>query len=462
MKIKALSVLPILCVYWFNAQNTNAQQEEPTVYQVGVAEVDVTPNFPIRLRGYSGRVTESTGIVQRLWAKALMIQSSQRPPALLITLDNCLVPAALREKVAKRLHRRVGLLPDRLSITATHTHNGPILAGMSKTLYCHPLPKEHRENIERYTKELIDKLEQVAITAFKNPQPAHLAWAKSNASFARNRRTKGGPVDHDLPVLVAKDLEGKLRAVYLSYACHCTTLSHNQISGDWAGYAQESIQRRYPGTIALVSAGCGADSNPVRSQKPQDEVASIHGREIGTKVTLLLQQKLRPLSGPLNVMFSTVDLHLAPLPSRAEWERRAQRDSDRGGTVGFHARVHLNRLDRGEPLKTKVPLPVQTWRFGNSLAIVFLGGEVVADYSLRLKKELDAERVWINSYANDVPCYIPSERVLREGGYEGGGAMTFHDWAAPFRPGIEQKIVDEVHYQLTDRYRLQPGVRNNP
>ena len=107
MKIKALSVLPILCVYWFNAQNTNAQQEELTVYQVGVAEVDVTPNFPIRLRGYSGRVTESTGIVQRLWAKALMIQSSQRPPALLITLDNCLVPAALREKVAKRLHRRV-------------------------------------------------------------------------------------------------------------------------------------------------------------------------------------------------------------------------------------------------------------------------------------------------------------------------------------------------------------------
>mgnify|MGYP002525145280 FL=1 len=154
-------MLPLLCVYLFNAQNTNAQQEEPTVYQVGVAAVDVTPDYPIRLRGYSGRVTESTGVVQRLWAKALMIQSPQRPPALLITLDNCLVPAALREQVAKRLHRRVGLLPVRLSITATHTHSGPILAGMSKTLYCHPLPQEHREHIERYTRELIDKLEQV-------------------------------------------------------------------------------------------------------------------------------------------------------------------------------------------------------------------------------------------------------------------------------------------------------------
>ena len=441
---------------------TTAQREDPTVYQVGVAAVDVTPDYPIRLRGYSGRVTESTGVVQKLWAKALMIQSPQRPPALLIALDNCLVPAALREQVAKRLHRRVGLLPDRLSITATHTHSGPILAGMSKTLYCHPLPQEHREHIERYTRELIDKLEQVALAAFKNSQPAHLAWARGNASFARNRRTKGGPVDHDLPVLVVKDLAGKLRAIYLSYACHCTTLSHNRISGDWAGYAQESIQRRHPGAIALVSVGCGADSNPVRGGGPPDEVAAMHGREIGARVARLLQQKLRPLSGPLNVMFSTVDLHLAPLPSRAEWERRAQRDADRGGTVGFHARVHLERLDRGEVLRTKVPLPVQTWKFGSSLAIVFLGGEVVVDYALRLKQELDAQRVWINSYANDVPCYIPSERVLREGGYEGGGAMTFHDWAAPFRPGLEQKIVDEVRYQLTDRFRRYPDVGNSP
>ncbi len=439
---------------------TTAQRDEPTVYQVGVAAVDVTPDYPIRLRGYSGRVTESTGVVQRLWAKAMMIQSPQRQPALLITLDNCLVPAALRAHVAERLQRRVGLLPDRLSITATHTHNGPILAGMSETLYCHPLPQEHREHIERYTKELIDKLEQVAISAFENSQPAHLGWARGNVAFARNRRTKGGPVDHDLPALVVKDLAGRLRAVYLSYACHCTTLSHNRLSGDWAGYAQESIQRSFPGAIALVSVGCGADANPVRGGGPPDEVAAMHGREIGVEVGRLLQQELRPLKGPLNVMFSTVDLHLAPLPSRAEWERRAQRDADRGGTVGFHARVHLDRLDRGEVIKTKVPLPVQTWKFGNSLAIVFLGGEVVVDYALRLKQELDPQRVWINSYANDVPCYIPSERVLREGGYEGGGAMTFHDWAAPFRPGLEQKIVDEVHYQLTDRYRRYPDVRN--
>src|SRR5262249_56130779 len=80
--------------------------------------------------------------------------------------------------------------------------------------------------------------------------------------------------------------------------------------------------------------------------------------------------------------------------------------------------------------------------------MVFLPGEVVVDYSLRLKRELDGLRLWINAYANDAPCYIPSERVLKEGGYEGGGAMVYYDVPGPFRPGLEKKIIDAVHAQL--------------
>src|SRR5262249_58837319 len=85
--------------------------------------------------------------------------------------------------------------------------------------------------------------------------------------------------------------------------------------------------------------------------------------------------------------------------------------------------------------------------------MVFLPGEVVVDYSLRLKRELDGLRLWINAYANDAPCYIPSERVLKEGGYEGGGAMVYYDLPGPFRPGLEKKIIDAVHDQLHTHFR---------
>src|SRR6185369_14553864 len=115
---------------------------------------------------------------------------------------------------------------------------------------------------------------------------------------------------------------------------------------------------------------------------------------------------------------------------------------------GYHAQVNLARLDKGEPLPTKIAYPIQTWRFGHDLAMVFLAGEVVVDYALRLKKELDAEHLWVMAYANDAPCYIPSERVLKEGGYEGGGAMIYYDQPASFKPGLEEMIVGAVKGQV--------------
>jgi hypothetical protein len=110
--------------------------------------------------------------------------------------------------------------------------------------------------------------------------------------------------------------------------------------------------------------------------------------------------------------------------------------------------VQLERIRSGKPLPAKVDYSVQTWAFGDSLAMVFLPGEVVVDYSHRLKRELDGLRLWVNAYSNDVPCYIPSERVLKEGGYEGGGAMTYYDLPSPLQTGVEKRIIDAVKEQL--------------
>ena len=123
------------------------------------------------------------------------------------------------------------------------------------------------------------------------------------------------------------------------------------------------------------------------------------------------------------------------------------------GPKSYYAKVQLAQLDAGKKLATEVTYPVQTWKFGNTLAMVFLPGEVVVDYSLRLKKELDSTRLWINAYSNDAPAYIPSERILKEGGYEGGGAMIYYNLPAPFAAGLEDKIVAAVHAQLDDNFK---------
>jgi hypothetical protein len=256
-------------------------------------------------------------------------------------------------------------------------------------------------------------------------------------------------VDHDLPVLVVTDKKQKLRAIFASYACHCTTLGGdtNQICGDWNGYAQEYLEQDHPGAFVQVAIGCGADANP--QPRPGLDYARQHGKEIEIAVNQVLGNPLEPVTGKLECRIKTIELPFAELPSREEWEQNSRQTN----YVGYYARVNLAKLDRGEQLRTRLNYSLQTWTFGDNLAMVFLPGEVVVDYSLRLKRELDPNRLWINAYANDMPCYIPSERVLKEGGYEGGGAMVYYDQPTRFAPGIEDRIINAVHDLLPDSFR---------
>jgi hypothetical protein len=416
---------------------------------VGVARRDITPTHPIRLSGYLARKTESQAVTQRLYAKALAFGSDRQGASVLITVDATGIPASLRDEVARRLQSKRKVHPDRVAICVTHTHAAPCLEGYLPTLFGEPIPPDQQDRIARYTAEFTDALEQVALAALKNRKTSRLAFGQTNASFAANRRTAGGPVDHDVPVLTITDSRSRLRAVLANYACHCTTLggNFNEACGDWAGYAQEYLEQAHPGAIALVTIGCGADANP--APRGTLELAQQHGQSLATAITELLKGQLRPVAGPPVSRAKRIELPFDPLPTRTEWETKAAEQTP----GGYHARVNLAKLDRGETLPTTLPYLVQMWTFGDDLALVFLPGEVVVDYSTRLKREFAAARLWVNGYANGVPCYIPSERILREGGYEGGGAMIYYDQPTKLAPGLETLIVDTVHELLPRNFR---------
>lgn len=428
------------------------------VYPVGAAIQDITPDYPIRLSGFGFRRTESEGVTAPIHARALAIGSDTDGPAVFLAVDTTGVPDAVVQELGRRLAAR-GVRPDRLTVTGTHSHTAPMLSGVLPTLFGLPVPPEHQEHIDRYTKEFINGLEQAALASLNDRQPARLFWGVGEVEFAKNRRNPTGPIDHSLPVLVVKRPDGRVRAVLTTYACHAVTLSHNFIGGDWPGFAAEAFEREHPETIALVSIGCGADQNP-KSNVTGDkvDVAREQGLQLAAEVTRVLSGALRPIAGPLTTTLNRIDLPLDDLPPRSHWEQLVAK----GSYIGYHAQVQLARLDRGEALKTKISYPIQTWSFGDSLAMVFLPGEVVVDYAHRLREELDRDRVWITAYANDTPCYIPSERVLAEGGYEGAAAMTYYDWPAKLRTGVEQLIVDEVHRQIPKGYQSATQAANDP
>jgi neutral ceramidase len=166
-----------------------------------------------------------------------------------------------------------------------------------------------------------------------------------------------------------------------------------------------------------------------------------YGEDLGAEASRLVRGELKPLSGTLECQTKRIELAYDTLPTRAEWEQLA---ASSAANLSYHAKKNLARLDRGEALPTRLPYLVQRWSFGDGLAMVFLPGEITVDYSLRIKRDFDGSRLWVNGYSNDVPCYIPSRRVLEEGGYEGATAMVYYDRPNKFAPDVEERIMSAV------------------
>src|ERR1051326_60921 len=269
---------------------------------IGVAKVDVTPSEPIRLTGFASRKTNSTGVEQKIWGKALAIGSDAENPAVLMTLDNCGIAEITYRELAQRLEKKAGLKPDRLAVSCSHTHCGPCTTDWAPNIFAQDIPSEQQATIDRYTRELTDKLEKAALAALKDRRTGRLAWSQGRAGFARNRRVVQGsgvqfgdnstaPVDQSLPVLLVTDEKGQVRALVANYACHCTTIGgeFNKLCGDWAGFAQEYLERDHPGAVALITIGCGADANPFPRGGADGGLglARQHGEEIAAEVKRL-------------------------------------------------------------------------------------------------------------------------------------------------------------------------------
>ncbi len=415
----------------------------------GAARVNITPNYPVRLAGYGSRTKLSEGVKVEIWAKAIAIAWDAQPPSVIITVDNCGVPGSLRDEVLAML-RPQGIDSARLAINSSHTHCAPALRGALRNLFPSEMTPEHLATVDRYTNELRDALAKVARDALADMLPSRLQLGYGSVAFAMNRRlpTPNGPVnqpypqgptDHDLPVLKITRLDGKVRAIFTSYACHCTTMSWNFIHPDWAGIAQLHMEMAYSkdGAIALTAIGCGADQNPF-PRRTEDDVR-IHGYDLAHEAVRVGNSTvLTDLHGPLRCDIKTLALDLEPPPGHDDL---AQLASTKTGQTQRHAQHFLGMLDQHQNLPNNVPYIMQNWAFGSDLDMIMLAGEVVVDYGLRLKRELDPKRLWVNSYSNDMPCYIPSERVLKEGGYEGAGAMIYYLRPSKFAPGVEDKII---------------------
>ena len=432
-----------------------AAEEEPT-FRAGTAKVKITPEEPGYLLAYD-RHQKAEGIESELWARALALEDAHGQRAVLVSADILGFPPSLARVIRRDAQERYGLKEGELLLAASHTHNGPVLPESPSLEIYHDLTEDEANSVHDYAEVFRGHVLEALGQALGTLRPARLSWGRGQATFGVNRRRNhnpNGPTDPDVPVLSVDSPDGQPIAIVFTYACHLTTVmaSHFfEYSADYAGVAAEELERRRPGAMAMFVAGCGGDINP--EPMGQIEFVKLHGHALAEEVDRVLTQPkgLRPVKGSLDVSFREIELPLDGAPPKRLLDRLA---NDESAGQRRHARVMLRQMGGGG-LPTAVPYPILVWRFGSDLTLVGLSGEVCVDYALRLKRELDAERTWVAGYANQLPCYIPSDRVLAEGGYEAGwgsglgraiagGSMLAYGWPVPLAPGLEDRIVAAV------------------
>lgn len=401
----------------------------PANWKFGVATAKVTPQKLLFMAGYASRKKPAEGTVQDLFAKALALQDEQGNQLVFVTLDLIGVPQAIRHSVAARAEKNFHLPQANLVVNASHTHSGPSMRTGPVT--DKDLENPRTRDAYEYTQKLENDIVDIIGKALTNMQPARLTWNKARCGFAMNRRrdytlpadhpnankapNPDGPVDHEVPALRVEAPDGTLRATLFGYACHNTSLGFYNYCGDYAGFAQQYLQEHRPDFTALFLMGCGADQNPYPRRSDvvpgvtDLELSMQHGRSLSNAVEMALTVNPRPIAGPIRAAYEEI------------------------------------KLDYSKPNKPSHDYPVQIIKLGHDLTFITLGSEVVVDYSLRFKREFAGSAgLWVSGYSNDYTGYIPSLRVLKEGGYEAAAG-----WADSVEDRISNKV-HELHQMLGD------------
>ena len=438
--------------------STLSAQTPENEWQVGASKADITPEVPVRLSGYGSRTQPTIELDDRLFARAMCLKHGQQAPLILVSLDAIGLSASLTDQIHSKLKELYSLERKQVVLCTSHSHTAPQLDDVLPNLYSTPLTEVERDSMSTTSRKTVEAVVKVVGESIERMKPAIVGFGTGRAEFAINRRllknnvwtgfgtVDDGPVDRTVRVILAKRPDGTTIAVAYQYACHCTSISPelNKLSGDWAGLSAGLLEDSFrtnnsPDAIALPIIGCGADANP--NPRGKYEHAQQHAHEMAQSVQAVCSGPTEPLPPPTSQAFQLVAI-ASDRPSRDHLNEMAKSTSF---VERNFAQIMLAILKQKDRLPETYPAPVHYWSFGDKLAWVFMGGEVVVDYQIRLEKELSQfSNVWVAGYTDDVFAYVASERIRNEGGYEVDTSMLYYAQPGRWASGTEDLIVSRI------------------
>jgi neutral ceramidase len=223
--------------------------------RAGVAKAGITPPVGVPLAGFGGRKgAASTGVHDSLFVRVLALQAGSQI-AFVIGYDALLIYPDL----ARAIEQRLGVAPQQLYFTATHSHSGP--GGWGSGFVEEQFAGKADSRVSAI---LIDSTIAAITRAQRLLLPAKWHSGKIDAPRHIRNRLLGdkGPIDDDLCYL-AIQAQGKPLALLATYSAHATVMSAENllISGDYPGYLERKVETKNGALTMMAAAGLGSHSN---------------------------------------------------------------------------------------------------------------------------------------------------------------------------------------------------------
>lgn len=388
----------------------------------------VTPDWPIRLEGFRERILPNEGIYDDIYTMALLLDDGKKK-VLLITIDVCLLDSFFPSEIKKRINAKYGLDEDNIIVHAIHTHAAPVTF-LSNSQKGTP----DSDSILRFLKLLEQKIMLCAGNCMSHLKEGYIEIGTGKTYIGMSRRQKKpegikiGPnpeeeIDRQIYALTIKNSNGKAEAIVFSCPCHPVVLYYDNmyISADFPGAARAEIEKKYPGAAAMFLQGAGADINPAvlvaddKYRKTHYSDVLFIGRVLANDIDNILQKGMKRLDVSIDLCWDKI---LLPLKDHPAKENKPDIRQD---------------VVQGEIQAAIVKL-------SDDFRIVMLDGEICNQLGMYIKELFTSGDTMVLGYVNGCIGYLPTAKIVREGGYESVRTR----FAAPFAESVEKVLLSRL------------------
>ena len=403
-KIIFLVYITIFMSLFISGQEVKKDVKEGTLL-AAISKIDITPDIPVMLYGYSSRKTFSEGIHDPLYARVVVFENSGKK-VVIVSSDLGSYGSEVYSTIHKSILDKFSLKESELFLSAIHSHSSPILS----------LDKERgNPNNIRYTEMLNQKLLTVIGEAFNNLKPVHTGMGAGSSPVGSNRRemrpdgsiTLGrnpyGPTDKEVLVMKIAATDGDPIGAIFDYATHSTSLGpHNMlVSGDVLGISAQFVEKILgKEVVSPVFAGASGDIDPWYRVLPGFNAESgwipepvLLGTLLGEEVVQVFRniKEVNP-GGKISTAFATIEC-----PSRKR-EENSNRTSE-------------------EDERTTIPVNITVARVGE-VAFIGFNVEMLTEIGMAIKSGSPYKHNFIITHCNGSSGYLPPAGLYKEGGYE--------------------------------------------